>query len=92
MSLEDIELAIEDLDKLVEIARENYNIVGYLGVVHSANFIIETLEKQIPKELSWEGPTNDAKDDAEAYCPKCDYYFKDETSYCPDCGQKILWP
>ena len=54
--------------------------------------ILEALEKQIEIEPDWEAPTNDAKDDAEAYCPRCDYRLKDETNYCPDCGQKILWP
>lgn len=56
----------------------------------------ETLQIAIQKQIAilpnFEGPTNESKDDVEIYCPECGYYFEDETSHCPDCGQKILWP
>ncbi len=83
MSLEDIELAIEDLDKLVEIARENYTIAGYLGVVHSANFIIETLEKQIPQKVIR------IEDVASQACPLCK--SKVNGNYCSNCGQNLIY-
>lgn len=100
MSLGDIELVMEDLDKLVEIARENYTIAGYLGVVNSANFIIKTLEKQIPKKPLF-------KTDYSAYssyyvCPSCGALAAEHMNYCSGnrdygepsergCGQKLDW-
>lgn len=54
---------------------------------------VKALEKQIAEEPEWEGGYSFYDDDdAEAYCPNCDYYFKDDYLYCPECGQKILWP
>lgn len=52
---------------------------------------IEALEKQIAKEPEWEGGLSFYEDDAEAFCPACSYYFRDDLLYCPECGQKILW-
>lgn len=97
---EDIEMAIIGLTGIALILEPILVKMNYEGLGKEdakelkfhLRLAVKALEKQIPKEPSWEGPTNDAKDDAEAYCPECDYYLKDDTLYCPDCGQKILWP
>lgn len=44
----------------------------------------------------WEGPFNEAKDDAEVYCGNinCDYNLEEgyeSWDYCPKCGMKIIW-
>lgn len=44
----------------------------------------------------WEGPFNEAKDDAEVYCgsQECDYNLEQgygEWKYCPICGNEIIW-
>lgn len=81
----------------------NQEAIGYLehlyeevedaeDLNHALNIAIEAIEKQIETLPRFEGPTNLAQDDIEAYCPKCNYYIEVEISYCPDCGQKILWP
>ena len=44
------------------------------------------------KVVRWFGPTNEAKDDAEAYCGYCDYTLdNDDWNYCPDCGNALIW-
>lgn len=54
--------------------------------------IIRGITKEVEKEPRWDGPWNEARDDAEAYCPRCDYWFDcEEPRYCPDCGQRIVW-
>jgi len=54
----------------------------------------ETLQIAVQKQIgilpNFKGPTNEAKDDVEIYCPECGYYFENDLSFCPDCGQKIL--
>ena len=85
--MDNIKLAIDYLIKNSYKMVEDSNNYA----VQSVKLAIESFENQIPKEPSWEGGIS-FYDDAEAYCPKCDYYFKEDFSYCPDCGQKILWP
>lgn len=44
--------------------------------------------------VRWEGPFNEAKDDAEVYCGHCDFcleYGIESWEYCPMCGNKIIW-
>jgi predicted RNA-binding Zn-ribbon protein involved in translation (DUF1610 family) len=46
------------------------------------------------KVVRWEEATNQAKDNAEAYCGECDYSLsegEEEWSYCPNCGIFIIW-
>ena len=45
--MNDIELALEDLDTLVEIARQHMTIGEWLGIVQSALVIKEALKKQL---------------------------------------------
>lgn len=48
-----------------------------------------------PCIVQFDGPYNDAKDDAEAYCGNCDEDLSagdDHWKYCPMCGIKLLWP
>lgn len=43
--------------------------------------------ENMKKLVRWTPPTNDAKDDAECYCPDCDYYIENEDwKFCPMCG------
>ena len=44
--------------------------------------------------VRWEGPWNDAKDDAETYCGDCDYSLDEgaeDWNYCPMCGLKLVY-
>lgn len=51
----------------------------------------ESFKDEISFEVKWEGPFNDAKDDAEAYCGNCSENINaDDWSYCPKCGVKLL--
>lgn len=50
MSSQDIGIVIEDLDTLVEIARNNMTIGGWLGITESALLIKQLLEKQLNNE------------------------------------------
>lgn len=45
--MNDIEIALEDLDTLVEIARQHTGIASWLGLVQSALIMKEALEKQL---------------------------------------------
>lgn len=92
--MNDIELALEDLDILVEIARQHMTIGEWLGITRSALIMKKSLEKQIPKKpirKSW----------SISKCPACgtnlgewleDGYHDDwdNLKIC-DCGQKLDW-
>lgn len=71
---------------------KNRTVVQMFGkdFVEGANvelkFAEEQIEKQIPKKAYVE--------DGESWtCPTCDIAFCEmyEWSYCPNCGQKLLW-
>ena len=54
----------------------------------------ETNEVGEKVTVRWEGPFNEAKDDAEMYCLECDYnldYGAEDWNYCPDCGAKLIY-
>lgn len=81
--MNDIERAIEDLDTLVEIARNQMTIGAWLGITESALVIREALEKQIPmKPIKAEYDYN---------CPICGYEYLINQNYCQYCGQKLDW-
>ena len=41
--------------------------------------------------VRWEGPYNEAKDDAQCYCGKCDLPLEeDDWNFCPRCGVGLL--
>lgn len=42
--------------------------------------------------VAWTDFTNDAKDDAEPYCPVCDHDLEEGDVYCRECGTKLIWP
>ena len=90
MKSEDIEVALEDLDIMVEQSRLNLGMVGFLSIVHSANLIKQTLEKQTPKEIV---SINDNESYFVCSCGFTVGYFEDsrEHKYCLNCGQKIEW-
>lgn len=51
----------------------------------------ELVQPKGEQEVIWDGPYNDAKDDAEAYCGLCDTRIDDDNwSFCPCCGARIL--
>lgn len=91
MKLEDIELALEDIDSMVELARQTYTTAGFLGIVHSANLIRAALEKQIEKEPEWVIGSRHHSDNVKAYCDECREELIEDYPYCPKCGQRILW-
>jgi predicted RNA-binding Zn-ribbon protein involved in translation (DUF1610 family) len=44
--------------------------------------------------VRWEGPFNDAKDDAETYCGECDYNLDEgaeDWRFCPMCGLELVY-
>lgn len=89
--MDEIEIVLEDLDELIELARKKYNIAGFLSIVHSANMIRGLLEKQVskkPKEVDY--------DDGYFKCSGCGGLVSWLDSpkvhkYCLLCGQKIDW-
>ena len=102
LELEDIEVALEDLDSFVECARQNYSMAGFLGVVHSANLIRESLEKQTPRQVEYEEyETNYGEittiNRHNHRCPICKErnaifdYNGQALDYCGRCGQKLNW-
>ena len=53
-----------------------------------------SLSKSEKVTVRWEGPFNEAKDDAEMYCVECDYcldYGGEDWNYCPVCGIKLIY-
>lgn len=50
--MNDIEIALEDLDTLVEIARQHMTIGGWLGITRSALTIKKVLEKQLAEQVA----------------------------------------
>lgn len=89
--MNDIELALEDLDNIVEDARVNKSMVGFLNKVHSANTMKEALEKQIPKQVK-----ELDKEYGYFICNTCDHYINysddyESHKYCLNCGQKLDW-
>ncbi len=82
--MNEIETALEDLDILVEVARQHMGIAQWLGIVPSALIIKESLEKQIEKkpilkDWIWK-------------CSVCGYQPKEiENNYCEKCGNKFDW-
>ena len=42
-------------------------------------------------KVNWEGPYNEAKDDAKAYCGICDCELNEEWNYCPNCGCELIY-
>lgn len=94
--MNDIEIALEDLDTLVEIARQHTGIASWLGLVQSALIMKEALEKQTPKKIIYDYGLNETR------CPRCNTIFgyayeEDETEdmyyapYCYECGQCLDW-
>ena len=48
----------------------------------------------LKRTVRWEGPYNEAKDDAEMYCMECDEnldYGGEDWNYCPNCGAKLIY-
>ena len=42
--------------------------------------------------VKWDGPYNDAQDDAVPYCSTCDEEIKEgHWTYCPICGTRLIW-
>ena len=93
----DIDILIEDLDLLVEIARKDLNMAGLLQITNSASEISQILEKQIPKKIIKTGIKCKAVDvetkeimTYECYpCPNCEKWITKIYKFCPNCGQKI---
>ena len=75
---------MENIDKLIE----NWVIEEILPDGSEKLTLIE------PCNVRWEGPFNDAKDDAETYCGDCDYNLDEgaeDWNYCPMCGLKLVY-
>ena len=49
-----------------------------------------SLAKTEGAEVVWDGPHNEAKDDAVPYCGNCDEIIEEEWLFCAQCGTKIL--
>ena len=85
MNKEDIFLTLEDIDTMVDSAR-NGNMVHFLNVVHSANIIRQALEKQIPQKAKF---TPEGNIFGVYYCVSCKQIVSSNTNYCFNCGQKL---
>ena len=87
----DIDILIEDLDVLVDMARENTTIGGWLGLANSATQIKNILEKQIPKRAEYHHKADG--ECALVICPSCENRVMVTKvafpldRYCKECGQ-----
>ena len=92
-----VDILIEDLDLLVEIARKELNMAGWLQVANSAAEIRQVLEKQVPKKIIKTGMEFRAVDvetkeiyTYECYpCPECEKWIIKIYKYCPHCEEKL---
>lgn len=62
-----------------------------IDIIQAYEVTFQALEKQIPTSPIQEEPTNEARDDSEAYCPTCECYLEEDYRICPECGQKLDW-
>ena len=85
MKIEDAEIVKEDLDTMVEIARQHMNAGAWLQLAHSANELRAALEKQIPKEARYEYT------DRPGVCDGCGQVMPKGKRYCDYCGQAMKW-
>lgn len=94
---DEVNMAIEDIEKIVDIARKEYSVSGFLGVVHSAKLIENILKKQIPQSPNYDENGSVEYPENWLECPGCgevipEYIAENETEcYCLFCGQKLKW-
>ena len=77
-----------------ETRQRKYDKATVIELSDSLITLKVAVNKQVPKLAIWEGPYNDAKDDAEAYCPnnECNYALDAEDwSFCPKCGTSVVF-
>lgn len=89
---------LEDLTKLLNIAKLNVDAFAWVGLIESATELKKAYKKQIPKK-----PYHDMSDERTLLkCPGCNYIFVTKyadgslcagrmSKYCPDCGEKLDW-
>ena len=88
MTKDDVEIILEDLDQLVEYARDNYTIAGFLSVANSATMLREAMIKRIERKPT----THSIADYSNLYLFfHCNNSIDKRNKYCPICGQKISW-
>lgn len=63
--------------------------------IENSTIIIETLERQLPKRVNYEGAfiNSGFTRYQMAKCPTCERWYRsnDENNYCSGCGQKLDW-
>lgn len=79
----------------IEAIKANYPTSGYYMLREGLDTAIEALEKQLPKQPTYDGDGY-APDGTfifdEWLCPNCGSRYEvdyDDYSYCPNCGQRI---
>lgn len=91
--------AIKNIKDILDECTESEESVCYVTDVDAPalEMAIKALEKQIPKNPTYEGDGY-APDGAfiwgELICPCCGRRYEvdyDDYDYCPDCGQKLDW-
>lgn len=82
MDKESIDMALEDLDRIVQYARLEYTMPAFLQLTHSAVLMREALLKQRPQVAGCR-ICNDTSNSR--------YYENHKYNYCPHCGQRLRW-
>lgn len=72
------------------------NVKAYLPDTDAKKYVIEALEKQIPKKPIFEadGYYYDELVYDTWHCPNCDCIYEvdcEDYDHCPNCGQEIDW-
>ena len=79
---------VRDNIAILEEVQEPDDAGYYLQLEHE-KFVLECIEKQIPKKVITKRITEDLK---LYHCPCCDvHYFQVGMKYCSCCGQALDW-
>ncbi len=93
MTLDRIKLSaqtVRDNIAILEQVKEPEDAGYYLQLEHE-KFVLECVEKQIPKKPNIHGYREGREVNTISYtCPACNKHIGRD-KFCKECGQKILW-
>lgn len=87
------EFLLNSFEDLFEICcNKNICSMNKVRLVEKFNEEIKnkTILRHIGTAVVWSEFSNEAKDDAVAYCGICDFKVDGDWNFCPDCGEKLL--
>ena len=96
MTIDRIKLSIQTVKDNIaimeseDITQDNIDAGYYLQLEHE-KFVLESLEKRLPKSVIRHGfDTNKLISTVSYTCPVCKSHIS-RTEYCPNCGQALDW-